>query len=327
MSTTIAFAVAALVTLGSSALLVTRIERVGARLGLTEAILGLTTALAANAPEITSAITALARGQRDIGVGVVLGSNVFNLAALLGLGSLVAGRINLHRRVIILAGGVGFWIAVVSLATVTTVVPVYGSLIAALAVMIPYVLVSARPRAGQHIGIARRFSAWMQDAINEEEAELAGAINAKRGDWRDASLATLALVVVVLASIVMEHAASTMGSKLGWSSIVVGGVVLAGVTSLPNAVAAIYLAARGRGSAVLSEALNSNNLNVLVGLIIPATILGLHHASSSAVVTDGFYVGLTVVALALSYLRRGLGRLTGALIIAGYVAFVVIISR
>ena len=59
MSSVIEFVLAALVTLASSAVLVIRWEKVGARLGFTQAILGLTTALAANTPEITSAITAL----------------------------------------------------------------------------------------------------------------------------------------------------------------------------------------------------------------------------------------------------------------------------
>ena len=49
----------------------------------------------------------LIRGQRAIGVGVVLGSNVFNLAALLGVGALRAGRIRLHRDVVVFSGGRG----------------------------------------------------------------------------------------------------------------------------------------------------------------------------------------------------------------------------
>ena len=289
------FFVAVLVTLGSSVLLVIRIERVGARLGLTEALLGLTTALAANAPEITSAITAVARGQRDIGVGVVLGSNVFNLAALLGLGSLVAGRINLHRRVVVFVGAVSLWIAMASVTTVTSTFSPWAA-------------------------------TWIRRAINDEESELAGAIHPRRGDWRDAVVAVAALGIVIGASIVMEHAASSMGASLGWSSIVIGGVVLAGVTSLPNAVAAIYFASRGRGSVVLSEALNSNNLNVLVGFLIPAVVLGLGHPTSSARVAAYFYAGLTIVALSLAYHGRGLGRLTGAVIVGGYVAFVIAVS-
>ena len=67
----------------------------------------------------------------------------------------------------------------------------------------------------------------------------------------------------------MERAASALGSRFAVPEIVVGGLVLAAVTSLPNAVAAVYLAARGRGAATLSTALNSNTLNVVVGLLIP----------------------------------------------------------
>jgi cation:H+ antiporter len=55
-------------------------------------LLGIVTALGADSPEIASAITALAAGHSDLGVGVVIGSNIFNLAALLGLSALVAVR-------------------------------------------------------------------------------------------------------------------------------------------------------------------------------------------------------------------------------------------
>ena len=49
--------------------------------------------------------------------------------------------------------------------------------------------------------------------------------------------------------------------------------MLAAVTSLPNAVAAVYLARRGRAAATLSEALNSNTINVLAGLLLPAALI------------------------------------------------------
>ena len=96
------FAAAAGVALSASWVMVSRLERVGERLGLSEAFLGVVAALAADAPEITAAATALARHQPAVGVGVVLGSCPFNLAALLGLGAALAGRIKLHRRVVAL---------------------------------------------------------------------------------------------------------------------------------------------------------------------------------------------------------------------------------
>ena len=320
------FLVSAVVTLSFSMLLVTRLEKVGARLGFTSAILGLVTALAANAPEMTSAITAIARKQSEVGVGVVLGSNVFNLAALLGLGSLVAGRIHLHRRVIMLVGSTSLAIALVSLGAVTSTFTATTSLAIALAIFVPYVVLSAWPHALRRIGVPRRPRRWVREAIREEEVEIAEAIHPRAGDWRDASLAAVALVVVVLASIVMEHTASTMGRELGWSNIVIGGIVLAGVTSLPNAVAAVYFASKGRGSVVLSEALNSNNLNTLFGFLAPAVALGLVRPTTSDLIVDGFYLGLSAVALALAYAERGLRRLSGGVIIMGYLVFVAVLA-
>ena len=165
----------------------------------------------------------------------------------------------------------------------------------------------------------------MRETIREEESELAAAIHPTRGDWRDALVALTSLAVVVLASIVMEHTATTMGSRLGWSNIVLGAVVLAGVTSLPNAVAAVYFARRGMGAVLLSEALNSNNLNAIVGFMIPGAIIGVHSGGIADLKVAYFYVGLTVVSLALAYWFRGLTRVTGALIISSYVAFVVVL--
>lgn len=96
-----AFPAGAMISLATSWLLVSRLEQTGERLGLSEALLGLVAALAADAPEVTAAITAMAGRQPRPGAGVVIGSNVFNLAALLGLGAVVAGRIGLHRRVVV----------------------------------------------------------------------------------------------------------------------------------------------------------------------------------------------------------------------------------
>jgi cation:H+ antiporter len=133
-----AFLVGAIVSLATSWVLVSRLERVGERFGLSEALLGLVAALAADAPEITASVTALLHHQRTIGAGVVIGSNVFNLAALLGLGAVVAGAIALHRKVVVLGGTVAVFMAVVCLATVAGVVPLAAGLVLVLAVLVAY---------------------------------------------------------------------------------------------------------------------------------------------------------------------------------------------
>jgi cation:H+ antiporter len=317
-----AFLAGAAVSLITSIVLVARLERVGERLGLSEALLGIVAALAADAPEVTAAVTAVAHHEQRVGVGVVLGSNVFNLAALLGLGAVVAGRIGLHRRVVLLGGAVAMWVAIVSLAAVLGLLPAAAGLALAVAVVLLYGFVLGTEARGLgRLAVPQRWSAWLRSAVTEEELELEDAIRPERGRWPDAVIAGAALTVVIAASVTMERAASGLGARYAVPEIVVGGLVLAAVTSLPNAVAAVYLAARGRGAATLSTALNSNTLNVVAGLLLPAAVIGLGRTSGQAVLVTVWYVALTLVVLGLAYRDRGLGRGTGSLVIAAYAAF------
>jgi len=86
------FMVIASFILGSS------LEKLSARLRLSGGLLGMILALDADAPEIASASVALLAKQYDVGIGVVLGSSIFNLAGLMGLSALVAGRLRVRRR-------------------------------------------------------------------------------------------------------------------------------------------------------------------------------------------------------------------------------------
>jgi cation:H+ antiporter len=318
------FAVAAMASLGASALLVTRLERLGERLGLTEAMLGLLAALAADGPEITSSVTAMVRGQGSVGVGVVFGSNAFNLAALLGLSALIAGQIAFHHKVVLFEGSVAAAMVLVSAIVILGIVPAAAGLVLALLVVIPYLMVSSvRRRALQGLPVSQRWLAWLAGALSEEEAELAVAIRPRHGRPVDAVVAAAALVVVIVASVIMEHAGTAFGDRHAVPDIVIGGLLLAVVTSLPNAVAGIYLATRGRGAATLSVALNSNTLNVVIGFLLPASIAGFAAGASGTTLTMTAYAGLTALALALAYARRGLGRAAGVVIVAGYAIFVV----
>jgi Ca2+/Na+ antiporter len=121
----------------------------------------------------------------------------------------------------------------------------------------------------------------------------------------------------------MERGASTLGHHFHVADAVVGGVALAAVTSLPNAVAAVHLAAKRRGAAALSTALTSNNLNVLAGFLLPGAIVGVARASDAGDLTSLSYLVLTMVVLSVAFAWRGLGRRSGSMIIAGYLLFVV----
>ncbi len=320
---TAVFVVGAVLSLATSWLLVSRLEMVGERYGLSEALLGLLAALAADTPEITAAVTALVHHQRAVGAGVVIGSNVFNLAALLGVGAIVARRIHLHRKVVVLGGAVAMWMALVCLGSVRGLVAPGLGLGLVVVVLVPYgIALSSRRGALARLPVPPSWTAWLGSAVDEEELELVTAIRPRRARPRDTLVAAVALVVVVLSSVAMERGASALGQHYDVAGVIIGGLVLAAVTSLPNAVAAVYLARRGRGAAALSVALNSNTINVAAGLLLPAAILGLARPSGPTVLMAGWYLGLTAVTLALAYVGRGLRRWSGWLIIAAYAGFV-----
>ena len=321
------FFAAAAVSLGSSWIVVSRIERVGSRLGASEALLGLVSALAADAPEITSSVSALLQHHDAVGAGVVIGSNVLNLAALLGLGSVIAGAISLHRRVIVLEGAIAVWVALTCAVTVAGLVTPLVGFGLVLVVLVPYVALATfdlsrwwlRPDPSP----LRR---WLSRAIVEEELELRATVHPRRGRAQDTLVAVVALVVVVGASVLMERSAVRLGVRLHVPEIVVGAVVLAAVTSVPNAVAAVYWAKSGRGAAMLSTGFNSNALNVAAGLLLPAVFLGAGRASAQETVVVVWYVGLTAAVLAIAYRGRGLSRAAGWVIIGAYIAFVSVLT-
>jgi len=83
---------------------------IGERVGLSEAVIGLTIiAIGTSLPELATCLAATVKEQDDISIGTLVGSNVFN--ALLAIG--VAGVIRPFEVVSRLAGGVDYWIMVV----------------------------------------------------------------------------------------------------------------------------------------------------------------------------------------------------------------------
>jgi hypothetical protein len=198
-----------------------------------------------------------------------------------------------------------------------------AGLVLAVAVLGPVTAVAGMRRSRmERLRLPASWARWLIAAVHEEEAELAEAIRPRPGTWRDGLVAVGALAAVVAASTGMELAATALGSRYAIVPVVTGGLVLAVVTSLPNAVSAVYLAVRGCGAAVLSTALNSNAINVVAGLLIPGSLTGLGSRSSLDLLVAAWYTGLTVLALAFAYRGGGLTRLPGMVIIAGYLAFV-----
>jgi cation:H+ antiporter len=306
-------------TVVSSIVLARELDRIGERLGFSEALLGIVTALGADAPEIASAVAALVAGHKETGVGVVIGSNVFNLAGLLGLAAFIAGPVRIHPHGLVLTGGVSIVVALSGALVVVDVLPGAVGLLLALVVLAPYVVLSAL-----HERARSRLPASLRAAVVEEQRDARREEFASPATARDALTVVPALAGVVGGAFGLVAAAQSLGNRWDVSDVVLGAIVLAALTSIPNLLAAVRLARHGRGAACVSESLNSNNANVLVGLCVPAVILGLGAASGLQIFAAWWMVGMTVAAVALGF-GRGLTRREGAAIVALYVVFVLVV--
>jgi Ca2+/Na+ antiporter len=104
-----------------------------------------------------------------------------------------------------------------------------------------------------------------------------------------------------------------------------GTLVLAGLTSIPNAVAAIRLALHHRSSAVVSEAFNSNGMNIVAGLLLPAALLGGVASSAAGRLSAVWALVMTMAVVAMLLRQRGVRRPEAVLVIASYIAFAVVL--
>ena len=302
-------------TLAAAAFFARRLDRVGLRLGLPETLLGLLTALAADAPEVSSAIAALVRGEHDVGVGVVLGSNVFNLAAMVGISAIICGGIRIRREALAVEGAVGVAATVVVGLLILKVLGAWATLVLLALVLVPYLaLLAAGPvRAPKPL---RRFFGEPHrpdHVLAHGERVLVPAL-----------MLLPALAIIVLGSIGMVDAALRLAGRWSVPDVIVGILVLAILTSLPNAFTAARLALQGRGSALVSETLNSNTINLVFGVAIPALFIAIGSTSALTRFSLGWLLLMTLVVLALLARRRGVGRSAGLAILLLYAVFVVV---
>ena len=307
-------------TVASSLVLARELDRLGERLGFSEALLGIVTALGADAPEIAAAIAAVVAGHTDTGVGVVVGSNVFNLAALLGLSAILAGSVRIHSHGLVLNGAVAIVVALMGALVAVNLVPGWLGLTLSLVVLAPYVALSAL-----HERTRSRLPTPLREAVAEEQRDARRDEFAQPANLTDALTVVPALAAVVGGAYGMVAAAQSLGDRWQVSDLVLGALVLAALTSIPNLIAAVRLARHGRGAACVSESLNSNNANILAGLCLPAVILGLGSASGVETFAAWWMLGMTAIAVLLGF-GGGLTRREGAAIIGLYGVFAVVVA-
>ena len=321
-----------LLSMMSSAVLAERLEQVGRRFAFPAGLLGLVTALCADSPEIASALTALISGQHELGRGVIFGSNIFNIASLLGVSTLVVGRIAIGRPILILNGGVALWLSLVVGAQALGWLGSLGAGLLLLMVVVPFLAISSIRRVTlETLSLPDRARRWLARLIYEEQSSQQEKASSQEetGSIRpltraDALSVVPLLAMIVISSIALVQSAEFLGHHWGLSQLVIGTFVIAVLTGLPNLTVALHLARRARGAALSSEAFNSNSLNLLFGAYLPTLFVHLQYPSREGILSLGVLVAITAIALVLGVAGRGLGRPTGLVLVACYVAYALV---
>jgi cation:H+ antiporter len=317
------FLVSLSVTLAAARLFARRLDRLGIRFRFPEALIGLLTALAADGPEISSALFALAKGAHDVGVGVLVGSNGFNLAAMIGLSAALSGRVRLPREVLQLEGLVGLLITLLAAALLLGWLSPPAAAGLSAVVLIPYLtLVIVGPRLLERL----------VDRPRSPTARLARALHEHPGPERPPELQAnpthhlLALIVVDLALIVagsagMVQSALTLAADWHVPHAILGVLVLGPLTSIPNAATAVRLGLAGRGAALVGETFNSNTINLAAGVIVPSLFVTLAAVSTLGKLRLAWLVAATLFTLASLARPGGMRRGSAAGLIVLYFAF------
>ncbi len=273
-------------------------------------IIGMTiVSLGTSLPEmIVSAIAAL-DGNRDLGIGNVLGSNIANVGLVLGMTALLVPfpvrSMTVRREIPVL-------MLVTALAFVLMADGSLGrmdgmALLAATLVLLAWLArISLRDR---HDPLAGEF-----------EAAVAGG--ARPG--RAAFFFAFGLIMLFVSSKMVVWGASEIARFLGVGDLLIGLTVVAIGTSLPELVASVACVLKGRADMAVGNVIGSNMFNLLLVLAMPALAEPGAFAPQALLrdfpVMLAFTLALPVVCFALRG-RGRVGRVEGGVLVAAYAAY------
>lgn len=278
-----------------------------ARLGLTPLVIGLTVvAFGTSAPELVVSVGAALEDQGSIAIGNVVGSNIGNIALILGLAALISPP-RVQAQII------RFDVPIVIGTSVVVSGMLWNGLVGRLEGGILF--------GGLIVYIA--LSLWIAQREKEpilQEYEEA-APRRSRSPALDIVLIVGGLLLLVLGARAMVSGAVSIAEGLGISQTVIGLTIVAIGTSLPELATSILAAARGEGDIAVGNVVGSNIFNLL-------GILGLSALARPLVGPDLGVFSLAVMfilSLALLPLMRSghrVSRREGAALLAAYVLYV-----
>jgi cation:H+ antiporter len=322
-----AFAASLVVVLAASDRLVKAVEAAGDRYHWPTGLVGLLAAAGADGPEVSSALIALRAGAHDVSLGVIVGSNLFNLAALLGLPILLVGHVAVQRHGLLVSGGAMLLTTALSILLLLgdTPLPFVEALVVATLLGYALLLVHSRDAAPMAVPTVVQISPREEGDVELEERAREREVDRAEGFPSGLRLliqGLLATAVVIGGCDVLVNAALFLAARMGVPQTLTGTFGLAALTSLPNVWVALSLARRHRGAVMVSAVCNSNTINAVFGICLLAPFRALRPASIVRHLDLPALLALTLLALVLVWQGRGLGRYGALALVLAYGGFV-----
>jgi cation:H+ antiporter len=306
----------ALVTAGAEAL-VRGASFLALRTGVSPLFVGLTiVGFGTSSPELGASLAATLRGAPDVSVGNVVGSNVFNIAVILGITAVIRpvrialGEIRRDLLVAIAAAAVP-WTA---LATGGAIGKSSGAVL--LAGLVSYVAFAYR--AGRHATAAER-----ELALREVDSTLGTGAPATNGGRTLVHVALTGggLALLVWGSGVFVDSALRLGRAHGVPELVLGLTVVAAGTSMPELLTSLVATLRGNPDLAVGNIVGSNIFNIF-GILGACALAGPQTVDRWVVAVDAPVMMLATLALVPILRRDGcITRAEGAALLAGYAAY------
>lgn len=295
---------------GGGEFLVRGAVAISRRLGISPLLVGMTVvAFCTSAPEMLVSVRSALAGNPDIAIGNVVGSNICNIVLILGVAAMIR-PVAVHKddvrpdTIMMLVGS----FIVLALGLSGAVERWQGlAMVAALVVCIGI-------QYRREITAGTTATDW--HAEETEEYESAMKLPAAVGS------VVAGLAALVLGAQFLIDGATQIAALLGVPDAVVGLTIVALGTSLPELATSVIAAWRGHSDVAVGNVVGSNTFNVFAILGTTAAVSPVGIAESFARVDIPIMVGISVFAGAVLLTRARFGRVLGAFMTSGYVAYI-----
>ncbi len=272
------------------------------KFGIPQLVIGLTiVAMGTSAPEAAVSITAALKGNADITVGNVVGSNILNIFIILGIASVITSiavaKTTIRYEIPIMLG-----ITFLLLACGMT-----GGKITLIEGVIMLVC---------FVGyLSYMFVMMKKGEMQAEEIEQTGA-----PIWKMLLMGVVGLGLVIWGSDITVDAATAIAKAFGLSERFIGLTIVALGTSLPELFTSVLAAMKGKADIAIGNIVGSNIFNILFVVGISALIIPVSFASSF-VIDCIVAVAAGVVLWVCTFKNRKLTRGGGIFMLICYVAY------